>query len=91
MCGKVLRKEGMGRGSSKLQYKPDLHNTTTRLSIYCERAWQCGRMRMRVILHSRKLHRRIFRIMLHYSTVCAAPAQNTSQLRQIGQLSRNDL
>ena len=38
--------------------------------------------------HSRKLHRRIFRIMLHYSTVCAAPAQNTSQLRQIGQLSR---
>ena len=33
--------------------------------------------------HSRKLY------LLHYSTVCAAPAQNTSQLRQIGQLSRN--
>ena len=30
MCGKVVRKEGMGRDSSKLQYKvykPDLHNT----------------------------------------------------------------
>ena len=41
--------------------------------------------------HSRKLHQCIFRIMLHYSTVRAAPTQNTSQLRQIGQLSRNDL
>ena len=94
MCGKVVRKEGMGRDSSKLQYKvykPDLHNTTTifcRLSVYCERAWQCGRMCMRVILH---IVGNCIDAYLHYSTVCAAPAQNTSQLRQIGQLSRNDL
>ena len=58
MCGKVVRKEGMGRetpANYSTKYKPDVHNTTTtfcRLSVYCERAWQCGRMCMRVILHS---------------------------------------
>ena len=43
-----------GLQQTTVQSKPDLHNTTTifcRLSVYCERAWQCGRMCMRVILH----------------------------------------
>ena len=35
MCGKVVRKDGMGRDSSNLQNKPDLPNTC-RLSVYCE-------------------------------------------------------
>ena len=45
MCGKVVRKEGMGRDSSKLQYKVYKHNTTTifcRLSVYCERVGECA-------------------------------------------------
>ena len=68
------RRDGKRLQQTTVQSKPDLPNTTARLSVYCDRAWQCGRMCMRVIL---KLHRHIFRIMLHYSTVCAAPAQIT--------------
>ena len=39
-----------GWEETPVERKPDLHNTTTifcRLSVYCERAWQCGRMCMR--------------------------------------------
>ena len=79
MCGKVVRKEGMGRDSSKLQYKvykPDLHNTTIGSVFIASEHGSVGECACD-FTHSRKLHRRIFRIMLHYSTVCAAPAQNT--------------
>ena len=42
------------RDGKRLQQTTVQVYTTTifcRLSVYCERAWQCGRMCMRVILH----------------------------------------
>ena len=69
MCGKVVRKEGYST-----KYKPDVHNTTIifcRLSVYCERVWE--NVHACDFTHSRKLHQRIFRIILHYSTVAQYP------------------